>query len=113
MKMLLLTITSTTCKTDLELPAEVPLASIFPTLIQLCVKDRNIPIYPSEWSLWDEETHAYLDPRRSLQEADIVDGAILYLRLWREQESPRTFQPEIIPPGEESGGIGVRWNLPR
>ena len=113
MKMLLLTIASTTHSVDLELPAEVPLGSILPALVKFCVQKPEIPAYSTRYSLWKAENNTPLAPQRSLLEADIVDGEVLHLRLPNEQEQeqvrPQTFQPETIRPGEESGGIGVRW----
>lgn len=112
MKMLLLTITHTTRSVDLQVPAEVPLGTLLPTLVELCVQDRRIPIHSSQWSLWEPDKDFSLDPRRSLLESDIVDGTILHLRLPREQtrRPQQTFQPQTIQPDAESGGIGVRWN---
>ena len=114
MKTILLTIIGTTRSMDLELPAEVPVGSLLPTLVKLCAFERGVLIFSSQWSLWSTPTRAYLDPARSLLEADVVDGAQLHLRFLKARQEERpTFQPKTIQPSEESGGIGVRWNALR
>jgi hypothetical protein len=100
---------------DLELPAEVPIASLLPALVKLCVNEEQANA--GSWSLWVSEMRIALNPSRTLLDARIVDGTTLALesksavRLAPKQfASP--FQPKTVRPGAGSGGIGVKWNLP-
>jgi hypothetical protein len=124
MPTLLITITTTQRSTDLEIPADVPIAQLLPRLVTLCVNNPEAQI--EQWALWSPETRTPLDQRQSLLEAGIVDGAMLVLQgassaimqpaarqsAIKQQDSP-DFQPHTIQPSAESGGIGVRWHLPR
>ena len=113
MQTLLLTIISPQRSIDLELPAETPIAELLPALVKLCI--NNAPTSQLTWTLIVAETHKTLDTAQSLLEARLVDGAILVLQpqaLVRVL-AETTFQPENIAPTTESGGIGVRWNLPQ
>ncbi|MBV9691263.1 MAG: EsaB/YukD family protein [Ktedonobacteraceae bacterium] len=123
MPTLLITITTTQSSTDLEIPADVPIAKLLPRLVTLCVNSPEAQM--GQWALWSPETRTPLDQRQSLLEAGIVDGAMLLLQgaspailqpaarqpATRQQDSP-DFQPRTIQPSTESGGIGVRWHRP-
>jgi WXG100 protein secretion system (Wss), protein YukD len=115
MRTLLITIATPNHQVDLEIPAEVPIADLLPSLVKLCVSGLWAHHTP-QWSLWSSETHAPLDLSYSLLDADIVDGATLTLQAvlpTEKQADNATFQPETLQPSRETGGIGVRWNIPR
>ena len=118
MQTLLLTLNSPTESVDLELPAEVPVESLLPALVRMNTPERGLQPDSPLWGLWSAATHQRLDPGRSLLEAGVVDGEILYLqygsapvKLPSKQEV--AFQPKAIRPSVNSGGIGVRWRNPQ
>jgi len=115
MQTLLLTINSPTGSMDLELPAEVPIASLLPALVKLCVDGEQANAGP--WSLWIAEMRVSLNSARTLLDARIVDGTTLTLESKSSvRVAPKQFvspfQPKTVRPGAGSGGIGVKWNLP-
>lgn len=112
---LLLTIIGPTGSIDVELPAEIPIRILLSKLVSLCVSDQQT--HSRQWALWLAGTHRPLDNVQSLFNAGVVDGAVLMLRYdspsIQQQEDKPIFQLQTLYPGEESGGIGVRWhNLP-
>ncbi|HZO76293.1 MAG TPA: EsaB/YukD family protein [Ktedonobacteraceae bacterium] len=118
MQTVLLTIVSAQRIIDLKLPAEVPIGDLMPRIRELCgisLPDGAEPAKRLSWHLLLPSSGKTLDAGRSLNEAGIIDGAILLLRNTASigQLSTPVFQPKIILPSEESGGIGVRWYVPR
>ncbi|HLG62901.1 MAG TPA: EsaB/YukD family protein [Ktedonosporobacter sp.] len=116
MRTVLLTIVSAHQTIDLKLPAEVPIGDLIPRIRELCgvsVPDPG-PAKRLSWHLLLPSSGKTLDAGRSLSETGIIDGAILLLQNSSTIERPSTpvFQPKIILPSEESGGIGVRWYMP-
>lgn len=118
MQTVLLTIVSPQRTLDLRLPAEIPIGDLLPRIGELC--GTNLPdAKPAKqlsWHLLLPSSGEILKADWSLSEAGILDGAMLLLRnnsSTERQPAAPVFQPETILPGEESGGIGVRWHIPR
>lgn len=120
MQTLLLTLNSPRGSVDLELPAEVPISALLPTLVRLCTKEEQANV--GSWSLWVAEMQMPLDSSRTLLDAHIVDGTVLTLQSKSStrpvsqsglsQPGRPVFQPKSFRPGASSGGIGVKWHQP-
>lgn len=105
---------------DLQLPAEIPLLEILPTLVELGVPHApsSASSPPSGWQLMMASSGAVLEMNRSLDELGIVDGAILLLReqTWprgKRMSLPSSAQPRpgAMQSSPQMGGIGVRRRL--
>jgi len=104
---------------DLKLPAEIPVRDLFPKLLELCgpqlAQSQEVL---SQWLLVLPSREIALPPNRSLRECGIVDGDMLALRnnvsfvAKQQQASTQVFRPQAIQPSADTGGIGVRWNIP-
>jgi len=117
MQTVLLTIVSSHQSIDLKLPAEVPIGDLMSRIKELCgVRDTDAaPSKRLSWHLLLPSTGEALDAGRSLSEAGVIDGTTLLLRnnaSIEQQRAAPVFQPKTIIPGEESGGIGIRWYIP-
>lgn len=118
MQTVLLTIKGSDCSIDLKLPAEVPVRELMPKILELCdpgpARDQR---RRARWHLFHASTGMPLSAAQSLNEAGIIDGTILLLddsdtTRWSQQQRARPFNPRAIQPGEQSGGIGVKWHVP-
>lgn len=116
MQTVLLTLVGPTSRIDLKLPAEVPIAELLPKLLELCGLPPSPENAQSQWHLMISTKNVALPPTHSLLACGVVDGAILLLQniasfaAQRQQAQP--FRPQALPPGTDTGGIGVKWNLP-
>jgi hypothetical protein len=122
MQTVLLTLIGPTRRIDLRLPAEVPIGDLLPILLDLCGPDAS-PHAPMDrspaWYLMLPTSHAVLPSTHSLHACSVVDGAILLLLqdpaafvAQQRQANGPSFHPQVLLPSTETGGIGVRWNVP-
>jgi hypothetical protein len=121
MQTVLLTLIGPTRQIDLRLPAEIPIGDLLPILLELCGPDdpehASVNTQPS-WGLVFPANSAVLPPARSLRACGVVDGAILLLQdaaafaAQQRQADDPSFRPQALLPSAETGGIGVRWNVP-
>lgn len=114
METLLLTVDGPARRLDLEVPGDVPMRDLVPVLLALCgpqplpaeLKDRDL------WELGLGDTER-LRASRTLIEAKVKDGAILFLRekdWWNQAERrSQSASPSPIESSQETGGIGIRW----
>lgn len=121
MRTLVVTLIGPDQRVDLQLPAEIPLQEILPTLVELGVSHApsSAPSPASGWQLMTANNGAVLEAKQSLDELGIVDGAILLLREQTRPRGKRMSIPTSVPPhpgvmqsGPQTGGIGVRRRLP-
>lgn len=118
MQTILLTIKGPERSIDLKLPAEVPVSELMPKILELCGPGQdNDPHSQARWRLFLASTGMSLDAAKSLNEAGVIDGSLLLLSrretaMRSHQQSARPFNPRVIQPGEDSGGIGVKWHIP-
>lgn len=117
MQTVLLTLIGPTRQIDLRLPAEVPIGELLPILLDLCGPQAS-PHGPV-WCLVLPTHRMVLPPTHSLHACGVVDGAILLLQpnqpafvAPQPQASSPSFHPQGLLPSAETGGIGVRWNVP-
>jgi WXG100 protein secretion system (Wss), protein YukD len=115
MQMLFVTVIGPQRTIDLELPGDVPIKELLPTLISLCGSPGSSPIRMDActWGLGVADAPALLPVSNSLIAGKVVNGTILWLRKlsssvsgFRQKEK---FAPETIQPGT-TGGIGIRWS---
>ncbi len=117
MQTVLLTIIGSSRRIDLQLPAEVPVGELLLKLLELC-EPRQAHYDLSRWRLVIQDRALALPPVRSLRDCGVVDGARLVLQEYgsfvsqQQQARAAAFNPRALPPSENTGGIGVRWNLP-
>ncbi|GCF10020.1 EsaB/YukD family protein [Dictyobacter arantiisoli] len=120
MQTVLVTIVGSENRFDLQVPAEVPVGKLIPMLLEICDFNRtSIPQRGrAQWTLSMADSDTALPAIASLLDAGVVDGCILLLqdtsspaRLRQAQEPQPTFRPVNIEPGENTGNIGVRWNI--
>lgn len=123
MQTVLLTLIGPTRRVDLKLPAEVPIGAMLPKLLELCGPgDAGSPHASnnglSQWRLISPTKQAALPPTYSLLACGVVDGAVLLLQnaasfvVQQQQAQDPAFRPQALPPSANTGGIGVKWNLP-
>ena len=123
MQTVLLTIVGSTRRIDLKLPAEVSIGELLPKLLELCGPPHAPEHIASQWRLVIPAQRVALPLTRSLLTCGIVDGAILLFQDYasfvaqtaqqaQAQAPALPFQPQVLPPSANTGGIGVRWNLP-
>lgn len=120
MQMLLITIIGPQQRLDLQVPGEMPLSDLLPSLLELCVPSVmhvSKETRPVIWQLLCQQKP--LSQERSLIDADVVDGALLVLQNQEEQMTqplPLTepvhqhFTPRTVTPGRSMSGIGVTWS---
>lgn len=115
MQMLFVTVIGPQRTIDLELPGDVPIKELLPTLISLCGSPGSSPILTDvyTWGLGVADTPEPLPVSGSLIAGKVVNGTILRLcklSSWvsgfRQKEK---FAPETIQTGT-TGGIGIRWS---
>lgn len=116
MQMLFVTVRGPQRTIDLELPGDVPIKELLPTLISLCVSSApgssQIQTDVYAWGLGVDDASALLPVSSSLLAGKVVNGAILQLRKLsqvsgfkpKEKFTPKTIQPA------GAGGIGIRWS---
>jgi type VII secretion integral membrane protein EccD len=95
-------------RVDLAVPARAPIAEYLPALTRMCGQESDETL-PAAWSLAPAGDRPF-HPSVSLLEAQVVDGATLYLRDLVEGE---TDGPLITDLEEMVGDVGdqwVRWN---
>ena len=120
MQTVLITLIGPVRRIDLKLPAEVPVGDLFPKLLDLCVpRQAQQRAAISQWRLVLQPRGLAIPPNRSLNDCGVVDGAVLalqdgasFLAQQQEQEAARPFRPQGVQPGVNTGGIGVKWNIP-
>ena len=116
MQTLLVTIQGPQHTIDLELPGDVPIRELLPTIIMLCGPSHPTPLqqHPGAWGLGVLDAYAPLPVASSLTSENVVNGAILKLQelpAWAKRRRQKgTFKPKTIQPGPASGGVGVRWS---
>lgn len=95
---------------DLELPAEIPLRELLPSLIELCALS---PAPPSDAWTFGLEERGPLPMAGTLVECEIVDGMRVLLQAASFWRAPRRGQEQAPTPvtgrAGSSGPIGVRW----
>lgn len=116
MQTVLLTLIGASRRIDLQLPAEVPINDLLLKLLEIC-EPRQAHFDLSRWRLVIPGQGVALPPARSLSECGVVDGARLLLLEYtafaaQQQAQAPVFRPRELAPGANTGGIGVRWNLP-
>lgn len=118
MQTVLLTLVGPARSIDLRLPAEVPVQELFPKLLELCAPPHVIRDGEAQWCLLIPSKGVALPPTHSLRACGVVDGAILLLQdraaFARQQQQAQNalFRPQALAPSANTGGIGVKWNLP-
>jgi hypothetical protein len=117
MQTVLITLVGPARRIDLKLPAEVPVGDLLPKILELC-GPRLPQVAPMQWLLVFPSKGVAVPPIRSLQECGVVDGAVLFLQdsasfaTRQQQAAAQTFRPQVIQPSAQTGGIGVKWNIP-
>lgn len=117
--MLLITVTGPQQSVDLQVPGELPMSDLLPTLLEICCAPAETvsTLTGTAWQIVYGNNLLPLD--HSLNELTVPDGAILRLQNQAspllhtqptEQQRPRQFIPRNISPGRNTGGIGVRWS---
>src|SRR5579872_3500490 len=125
MRTVLVTLDTPRQRADLELPAEAPVGDLLPLLLEAFALATPATVTPPSagtanvanvWML-RAPNGAPLHPARSLSDGGIVDGMRLVLQdvasfqLERQREAAATPpQPQQLPAGPSTGGIGIRWN---
>ncbi len=115
MQMLFVTVIGPQRTIDLELPGDVPIKELLPTLISLCGSPGTSPIPTDDytWGLGVADTVESLPVSSSLIAGKVVNATILRLRKlsssasgFRQKDkfAPKTIQPDTI------SGIGIRWS---
>lgn len=118
MQTVLVTLIGPTRHIDLKLPAEVPTKELLPKLLELCGPPQQSLVEPSQWSLVIPGKNVALPHTHSLQACGVVDGAILFLHnpaslaVQQQQAQGPLFRPRALAPSADTGGIGVKWNMP-
>ena len=122
MQTVLLTLVGPTSQIDLKLPAEVPIRELLPKLLELCGAPYALESAQLQWRLVIPTKNVALPPTHSLLACGVVDGAILLLQnnasfvaqpyQAQTRAQDLSFRPQALPPSADTGGIGVRWNLP-
>ncbi len=126
MPTLLVTVIGPQRHMDLELPDDVPMNTLIPALLTIDALSFRAhgadPATPSPahaesatWCLRLVHESAPLLRERTLQEADVPDGAVLVLQdaaSWTSlhELAPSPFTPRTIAPAPDTGGIGVSWS---
>jgi hypothetical protein len=119
MQTVLLTLVGPTRRIDLKLPAEVPVGELLPKILELCVPPHLPQAAPAQWCLVMPGRGMALPPTHSLLACGVVDGAILLLQNYtvfvaKQQQAQRSsFRPQVLQPDAATGGIGVKWNMPK
>jgi uncharacterized ubiquitin-like protein YukD len=119
MQMLLITVAGPQQSIDLQVPGELPISDLLPTLLEVCCSpaEATAPLSGTSWQVVYSNKFLPLD--RALSELAVPDGAILHLQnqaaplvraLPAEQQRPRQFMPRNISPDRNTGGIGVQWS---
>jgi type VII secretion integral membrane protein EccD len=95
-------------RVDLAVPARAPIAEYVPDLSRLCGQETDETL-PAAWSLAPAGARPF-PPSMSLLEAQVVDGATLYLRDVLEGETDGPLVTDIEDLVEEAAGQWDRWN---
>ena len=93
---------------DLAVPARAPIAEYVPTLTRLCGQETD-DTFPAAWSLALPGARPF-PLNVSLLEAQVVDGATLYLRDVVEGEADEPLVTDLEELVEEARGGWDRWN---
>lgn len=120
MQTVFITLAGPTRQIDLKVPAEVPIGDLLPRVLELCGSHLIPPhMLSAQWHLVLPDRGVTLSPARSLQDNGIVDGSVLLLQdsatvaaARQQQAMSQPFRPQFIQPGANTGGIGVKWNIP-
>lgn len=118
MQTLLLTLIGPARRIDLKLPAEVPIGELLPKMLELCGPPQGLQMTPAQWRLVLPAKNAALPATHSLLACGVIDGMTLVLQSYtafteQQQQLQRSiFRPQALPPGANTGGIGVKWNTP-
>lgn len=118
MQTVLLTLIGPTHRLDLKLPAEAPIAELLPKMLELCGPSHLSEAEPSQWNLVLFGQNMILPHASSLLACGVVDGAILLLQdqatfvAAQRQAQNSSFRPQALTPSADTGGIGVKWNMP-
>lgn len=95
-------------RVDLAVPARAPIAEYLPALTRMCGQESDETL-PAAWSLAPAGDRPF-PPSISLLEAQVVDGATLYLRDLVEGETDGPLITELEDMVSEVGDQGERWN---
>lgn len=95
-------------RVDLAVPAHAPIAEYVPELTRLCGQETD-ETFPASWSLALPGARP-LPLGTSLLEAQVVDGATLYLRDVVEGETDEPVVTDLEDLAEEVRGGWDRWN---
>jgi hypothetical protein len=102
---------------DLDMPGDIPVADLFPLLIE--VSASRLAGYisggPEQWGLGPIDSTP-LPPTQTLIDAGIVDGSVLLFQdagawtqhLYAVPSAAASNQP--VAQVDDTGGIGIRWN---
>lgn len=101
---------------DLELPADIPAADFMPILLRLCedLTPEMIDLHRDRWGL-GLVGEMPLDPRRTLRDASVLDGARLLLHplgSWGSSTAPITqlTGPQWTTTQPERPGMSIHWD---
>ena len=95
-------------RVDLAVPARAPIAEYVANLSRLCGQEID-ETFPPSWSLAPAGARPY-PPSVSLLEAQVVDGATLYLRDVLEGEADAPVVTDVEEIAEETAGRWDRWS---
>jgi type VII secretion integral membrane protein EccD len=102
-----ITVVGTRRRVDLAVPARAPIAEYVATLTRLCGQETD-DTFPASWSLAPAGARP-IPPSASLHEADVLDGATLYLRDAVEGEADEPVLTDLEDLVDEVGGW-ERWS---
>lgn len=114
---LLITLHGQFQRLDLELPGDVAIGELLPLLLEMSSSQRKGPqiLRPTNARLYIAGTHTPLPLHETLIAAGVCNGTELELHTqeWHQtllsSVAPQQFGRRSVPPGVETGGIGVIW----
>ena len=116
METVLVTVSGPLRRVDLEMPGDVPISELIPTLLQVCGPHGMLAAPLNDASAWGlgSQTGGPFPQTRSLIECGVVDGALLVFQdalSWQEQQARPAGRAVVVPPAVQTpGGMGIRWN---
>ncbi len=116
MRTVLVTVEDQSGTTDLELPLDVPIGELLPSLVAACssLQAGVFGMGGPPLALGSSEGGAF-SAERTLADCGVVDGMRLLLQedaAWRRgmRTTGTSLLPADVPSSTQTGGIGIRWN---
>ena len=102
---------------DLELPGDVAIGELLPLLLEMSSSQRKDPqvLRQTNAGLYIAGMHTSLPLHETLIDAGVCSGTELELHTqeWPKTPpssvAPQQFRRRSVPPGVDTGGIGIAW----